>query len=196
MTEVSALFRSTTRPALNAVLARVSLLTSTLLVTAGCFDAPPEYQEPTRIPPVIIMNGVQPSPASLYISSSSDPVIQFTVQFRADDAGQQLREAFVLDLEIGGSEPIMQPDVPPDPLGRPFALQDDRTVSHNWSWNPSLAGCHTMTAIIADQSNFQNYIMPRNSLLEARVTWPLWLRGSPTDTLPATCLQKNAGSSQ
>ena len=173
----------------NGALARLSLHAMVLFVTAGCFDAPPEYQEPTRIPPVIIMNAVSPSVASLYVATESP--IPFEIPFHADDTGQQLVASFVLDLEIGTKEFVDQLDVPPDPEGRPFAQQTKRIASYPWKWDPSIAGCHTMTAIIADQSNFQNYIVPRNELLEARVTWFLWLRGSETDTLPRGCLQKN-----
>ena len=185
--------RSTT----GGVLARLSLLVVTMTCAAGCLDDPPQYTEPTRIPPQIISNGADPSPASLVVTTDS---IDFTIPFRADDEGQQLTAYFIRDISnSSNSAAVDSVDVPPDPLKRAFADQEtnntaDRTLKWRWDWNANgsgtLVGCHTMTVIITDPSNIRISVTP-NELQVARLTWFLWLRDSSNDTQLVSCLQSS-----
>jgi hypothetical protein len=174
----------------RANMARLSLLSITMTCAAGCFDSPPQYTDPTRIPPQIFTNSVVPPPTSLFVTTDSP--IQFTIPFRADDAVQQLEAAFVLDIGTSNSslqDPVA--DVPQDALKRPFAEQEkDRKLDYTWDWNPKkVAGCHTMTVIITDPSNIRGAVT-RDDLQVARLTWFMWLQDPDTDeTKLVSCLQ-------
>ncbi|HVW29955.1 MAG TPA: hypothetical protein VHC69_31550 [Polyangiaceae bacterium] len=161
----------------------------------GCLDSPPQYTEPTPIPPQIFANLAQPPATSLVVTYSSS--IDFNIPFRADDDGQQLTAFFIRDIDSDGqSTPVKFIDVPPDPLKRPFAEQQMPYRSLDWPWgwnadgNGTLAGCHTMTVIITNPSNFRIDATP-DDLPVARLTWFLWLRVSSNDTQPVSCLQSS-----
>ncbi|HEX4337590.1 MAG TPA: hypothetical protein VH062_16870 [Polyangiaceae bacterium] len=175
-----------------SALARLSLLVVPMTCAAGCLDTPPDYTEPTRNPPVITTGLVVPSTSSLVVSSGT--VIEFTAPFRADDIGERLLAVFVLDQGLGNPVGIRSLDVESDT--RPFAEQK-RTVTYDWPWNNgTLSGCHTMTLIISDQSNIDNFIQPIKAELAASVTWFLLLQpsGETSDTLPMGCFQPHQTS--
>jgi hypothetical protein len=197
VTAVSAFFERwkrraamSTPSARDSSLARVSLFGIVATCAVGCVDSPPQYTEPARIPPVIVMDQVQPSPTSIYITPTHQ--VQFDIPFRADDAGRKLVARFVLDIEIGAPESVKQVNIAPDPMGRPFAEQGlDRVVDYKWPWNDSNAGCHTMTAIISDVNNFTDIGgVTSDDLDEARVTWFLWLQNG-SDPVPTVNLLQN-----
>lgn len=197
--------------ATRSVLARVSLLALVMTCAAGCLDSPPQYKEPTRIPPQIMSNGVYPPLTSLYVTESQS--IDFTIQLRADDAGQRLVSRFVVDLEIGNHALQQIVEIPPDPEGRPFELQDKqpgsplaaRSFTYTWNWIEMEVppGCHTMTAIISDQSNIKDAVTSLEPSQEARATWFLWLRDpmatdsqQPADCTTALQNSKNSRTAQ
>jgi hypothetical protein len=181
-------------------LARVSLFALVMTCAVGCLDSPPQYSEPTRIPPQIVTSGLIPATTSLYVTDSQD--IPFTIPFRADDAGQRLVSRFVLDLGIGTGVLQDEVPIPGDDLGRPFELQTDPPRSFQWKWQwteYTSSGCHTITAIMSEQSNFNGAFTTQEPLKEARVTWFLWIRDPmATDSQPVICLQntKNTSASQ
>src|SRR5690242_14855452 len=47
--------------------ARVSLLLLGMPSVVGCFDSPPQYSEPDRVPPVIDADAVDPPVTKVYI---------------------------------------------------------------------------------------------------------------------------------
>src|SRR5262249_45053316 len=129
-----------------------------------------------------------PPPTSLVVTSS--PTIDFTIPFRADDAGQNLVARFIVDIEINSPDLAEEVPIPED--GRPFAQQIDRKpLKYTWSWQPTEpTGCHTMTAIITEQSNFVGRFGLKQEFEDARVTWFLWLRNmDSTDSQFVDCLQ-------
>jgi hypothetical protein len=172
-------------------LARLSLFAMTMSCAAGCLDTPPEYSEPTRIPPVILTSLVDPPPTTLYATSAS--TIDFKVPFHADDVGERLLSVFVLDVGLAAPTVIAEPQVVP--VDEPFAEQKKRVLEYPWPWNndPRLVGCHTMTAIISDQDNVSFY-HTTDPLLETRVTWFLWLQdpSATTDTVSVDCFLHTA----
>ncbi|HEX3594647.1 MAG TPA: hypothetical protein VHU80_06085 [Polyangiaceae bacterium] len=171
-------------------MARLSLLTLTMTSAVGCLDAPPEYSEPTRNPPVIQSSGVHPSTTILNIYSA--PIIEFDVPFRADDVGLTLQALFVLDQEIGPAQGISRQDVDPD--SRPFAEQD-RVVTYPWTWEGTPTGCHTMTAIITESDNISQFFQLKDVKKQANVTWFLLLTDSETQSaetpLNFSCFTRN-----
>jgi hypothetical protein len=171
----------------------------------GCVDSPPQYSEPTRIPPQIVTNELDPPVSRLYVTDSA--TITFSIPFRADDDGQHLVARFVEDLAIGAPSLKDEVSIPADPLGRPFALQGGepsspstpatkgRALSWPWTWmGNDKSGCHTITVVISEQSNFQGLFGIQDDLKEARATWFLWLRDSQpssSDSKNVDCLQNN-----
>lgn len=216
VTAVSAFFARWTRrvavsmpTAARIALARVSLFALVMTCAVGCLDSPPQYKEPTRIPPQIMSNGVDPPLTSLHVFES--PSIDFTIQLRADDAGQRLVSRFVVDLD-GNRVLLDLVEIPPDPEGRPFELQDKqpnspipaRSFTYTWLWMGTEApGCHTLTAIISDQNNIRDSVTSLDPSQEARATWFLWLRDpmatdsqQPADCTTALQNAKNSRTAQ
>src|SRR5205823_3027939 len=67
----------------------------------------------------------------------------------------------------------------PDP--RPFADQiDARHVPLQWPWTTdgTPAGCHTVTAVVADQNDIGGKCNIIGSSPSARITWFVWLHES------------------
>src|ERR1043165_9624299 len=107
--------------------ARFSLFLGAVACTTGCFDAPPEYSEPTRIPPVIIASQCDPA-----LTQRFDPAVlgnsaTFKVMFHADDFGLNLRARLYRDLTLSGRPELLDDkQVVGDP--RAFADQVGRYV--------------------------------------------------------------------
>ncbi len=171
----------------RAPLAWLALLASTTTLVAGCLDTPPEYSEPTRVPPVIVTGHVDPPPSSLYVAFGPPGSIDFSFPFRADDFGERLQSLVVLDAD-GNARNLQRADVASDP--RTFADQDPpRPFNYTFNWTASDVGCHTLTVILSDSSNIKNFTDISNPLLEARISWFLWLRDptAPPDTITPDC---------
>jgi hypothetical protein len=162
--------------------ARVSLLLLGMSSLVGCFDSPPQYSEPDRVPPVIAADRVDPPLNKVFIPDGTPA--QFIVPFRADDAGKTLELRFVRDIGRVSVPPLLK-ELTVAPDGRSFAEQDLRNVTFPWDWpRDTPAGCHTLTAIVSDIDNFYEVYKTKNPLEEARVTWFVWLRDATSDPLP------------
>jgi hypothetical protein len=165
----------------------------------GCFDAPPQYSEPTRVPPVIVADDCKPPLTEVYITTGNSA--DFTVAFRADDAGLSLSARAVRDITIG--TPRYVDDKPIAPDERAFADQDVRSVTLHWQWTAvelvGLKGCHAVTVIIADASSFKSLYETKDILQEARMTWFVWLSdpsAAPDEMLVNKCAPNSAGVPQ
>jgi hypothetical protein len=178
--------------------ARFSLFAGVMACATGCFDAPPEYSEPTRVPPVIIADSCTPPLTALYIPATNSTSIDFKVAFRADDAGLSLRARAVRDITIGTPSFVDEDEPPPDE--RAFADQEPRSVTLTWEWTPQgvgmLQGCHTVTVIIADANNILGLYGARDPLQEARMTWFVWIPGSALAPDDPKSIADCAGMSQ
>lgn len=157
-------------------------------VLSGCLDAPPEYQVPDQVPPVIMTDDVQPPTNSLNRPSLNK--VPFTVPFRADDGGEGLLAYFVRDIPSGKpgfTNVIDNPAVRINADPRPFAEQTKRSFEFDWNWGSADAGCHTITLILSHESNFNlrngevDVIDPTKA---ARTTWFFELYDSTT-TVPS-----------
>jgi hypothetical protein len=164
--------------------ARLSLGLAVMPCLVGCFDAPPQYSEPDRVPPVIAADLCDPPVTSLFVSDDEPALLD--VAFRADDAGRKVAACFVRDFGTGADAFVDQQPAIPDP--RPFAAQTIRDVSTKWYWKREgvQPGCYTVTAVVADQNDFSGKCVTGSdhSLKEARVTWYVWLRESKSDPAP------------
>lgn len=146
--------------------------------TTGCFDAPPEYKVADHLPPVISSWGVTPSLTSINVMTWPHGEVQFTVPFRSDDAGEDLKAFFVENIpqQVDYRSPTCQTcdfideiPVPADP--RPFAEQKNRLVSlPSWPTTGKI-GCSTVTMILSHETNFIRGWQMRDSLDSAQVTW-------------------------
>jgi hypothetical protein len=155
-------------------MAWVSLLLLGMPFVAGCFDSPPQYSEPDRVPPVIDADVVDPAVTKIYVPDGD--VASFEVAFRADDAGQKIEVCFVRDIGQVTRALVDSKQAPPDK--RPFSEQvDPRTVPLTWPWKTdgTPAGCHTVTAVVADQNDIIGKCDVPSSRPSARITWFVWL---------------------
>lgn len=139
-------------------------------VTTGCFDSPPEYKVADRLPPVISTWGVQPTLTNIV---QIDPAlgVTFTVPFRSDDAGEDLKAFFIENIpeQLDFTHIIDEQPVPADP--RPFAEQTNRYVNEP-PWNTAgKTGCSTVTLILSHASNFTRGWLMVDPLDSAQVTW-------------------------
>jgi hypothetical protein len=181
-------------------LARCSLVPALMsLLAVGCVDPPPEYAAPERLPPVVTTTDVYPSLTQVTTYSAQTEEIVFTVPFRSDDAGEDLRAFFVLDIgptqDADFSQIKADPLVPADP--RPFADQADRQpLEGRWKLNVGVrpSGCHTMTMVLSHATNFDTAYHTVEPLDEARVTWWLDLQPVTTDGAPGPVCWPNGVS--
>lgn len=164
-------------------MAWVSLLLLGMPSVVGCFDSPPQYSEPDRVPPVIAADKVDPPLTKVYVPDGIPA--PFVVPFRADDSGKTLEVRFVRDVGRVSAPPLVS-ELTVAPDGRSFAAQDLRSVTFPWQWTTdgTPAGCHTLTAIVSDVDNFYEIYKTKNPLEEARVTWFVWLRDTTSDPTP------------
>jgi hypothetical protein len=167
-------------------MARLSLFVATMACSVGvvgCFDAPPTYSVPERLPPVIDAARSQPSTSDVF--STNAGTVAFDVFFRADDDEDDPLRAYVVhDLPAGpptSSNTVLdRSSLPLDP--RPFEDQfkdPRRTLSFLWAVGETVTGrCHTVTLILSYVSNFNDvaYTLADPSLA-AQVTWFLDLTG-------------------
>jgi hypothetical protein len=139
----------------SRALARLSLYSVAMApALTGCLDAPPAYQVPDLVPPVIMTDKLDPPTSSLVRPSSR--LVKFNVPFRADDAGEGLLAYFILDIPAGNPKfdhvvgnPVQ---IVPDP--HPFAEQTKRSFDFSWALTNVDVGCHTLTLILSHEGNF------------------------------------------
>ena len=150
-------------------LARVSLLIGAV-APAACLDAPPDYTPPEQIPPSIIAGTAVPPLASVYLVDPGQ-VIDFNVQYRSADAGENLRAVLFLDLPPDDLHPKeeMRAEIPASRDG----FQKIHTfAAFSWPVRPGLTGCHSMTLILTHASNLPlDTLLPTDEERAARVTW-------------------------
>ena len=179
-------------------LARFSLLVLPMTCAAGCFDAPPTYSEPTLVPPVIFADQCSP-PTTHLVNASFMGDAKFTVAFRADDGGRTLGARLGRDITLGPppASLLTEAKIAPDP--RAFADQDPaRSVDLSWprTHDKNNYGCHVITAIISDESNFDYLDTP--PFVAAQISWFVWVP-DPDKPTPQTvdCFDPNrAGAPQ
>jgi hypothetical protein len=177
--------------------ARFSLLILLMTCTAGCFEAPPEYSEPTLVPPVIYPDQSKPSTTQLYQPTGAEA--NFTIVFRADDGDRPLKIKLISRASLSPTErPIADVDLTPDPRAFADQLDPPRSVDLPWQWRLGLEnpfGCHVVTAIITDVDNFEGLVGTKDPFTAARVSWYVWLRdeNAPVDenVPPVTCFVPN-----
>lgn len=178
------------RPARPERLARASLLLGLLVMPSGCLDSPPTYQRPDQIPPFIIDAQVTPDLTAL-VQLDPGMAQEFVVPFRSVDVGEALEANLYIDRNPGapGSWRVQQ-DVPASST----TFEEERPpVVVNFTPRAALdaPGCHTLTLIIAHESQW-DYVdvpeapnpirLPIDDTQAASVTW--WLEVSGDETLP------------
>lgn len=180
-------------------LARFSLFVIPMTCAAGCFDAPPTYSEPTLVPPVIYADQCKPPSSHLYsIPATAVGDATFTIAFRADDGGRTLGARLGRDITKGPPPALLltEAKIPPDP--RAFAEQDPaRSVELTWphTHDKGNYGCHVITAIVSDESNFDYLDTP--PFVAARISWFVWVEDPDQPKPTVDCFDPNvAGAPQ
>jgi hypothetical protein len=161
--------------------ARLSLLCALMaLGVTGCLDATPQYVAPSPVPPVIDYAGVVPTTTAVTTIRATVSLVQFTIPFRSDDEGQQLRALFIRDFDPtkDPAQAAVVQDILSDADSRPFAQQltnglPDRSITFPWQLPSDTrpVGCHTLTMLLSHKNNFQTYYLTSDDLDVAQVTW-------------------------
>jgi hypothetical protein len=146
-------------------------------LVAGCFDAPPEYTVPGRIPPVLNSLEAVPSLASINLVDPQDLTINFNVPFRSEDAGQPLQALFIRDFvpteRENNAKIIVGLDI--EPSLEPFQDQTGRVVAYEWNVQDPRPdpGCHSVTLIFTYDDNIASnrFYTPLDDALVATETW-------------------------
>ena len=176
------------------LLARFSLFFAAMSCATGCFDAPPQYSEPTLVPPVIVADKCDPPTAHLFMPATlGTQEATFKVLFRADDGDQNLKARLCLDIDLSPREQLLK-EVPVTPDPRAFADQDPpREVDLPWAWrlDERSFGCHVVTAIVTDGNNFDGLVGTVNSFAAARISWYVWIQDENRPVEDVTCFDPN-----
>jgi hypothetical protein len=124
----------------------------------GCFDAPPEYSAPERLPPLLDEAAATPPISSLYVESS--PKINLTIPFRVNPSEDDVQAVFVIDL--GTEDFAICFDKP---------LPGDTRFGCNETWSRIDQGCHRITVRASYVSNFRDNITVDDASLATEATW-------------------------
>ncbi len=153
--------------------------------TTGCLVADaPTYGPPEQRPPVINSQGVTPTPYTLIVVDQDPEQIPISVPVRSEDAGEALKGTLWLDYLLESPDWYSDREIPPgsfDELDRSFDIpfQVGSGVT---------AGCHTLTALITHESNYDDDTklpIDSSSFDVASVTW--WVNVKPTNpSMPGT----------
>jgi hypothetical protein len=159
-------------------------LLSIMSFAGSCIVAdPPEYRAPGQTRPVLNMYSAVPTQTQALVIDASlavRPSIDFSVQVRSEDAGEDLRGVFFIDYQMPGEDALRLMRLDPstyDNVGRYF----------KFPWPPGkVRGCHFLTLVVAHTSTFQVndqwHLDPRFADNDAALaTWTVNVLNSPAD---------------
>jgi hypothetical protein len=143
----------------------------------SCFEPPPEYIAPGRVPPVFNSLQAEPSVTDVHLVEDTTDAIQFKIPFRSEDAGHALQASFILDMDPSeeGAAFYQTRAVQPIPTStKPFQEQTgERAVQ--WSWSRATfptSGCHSLTVLLTYADNtLDNYHVFDDSLAAIETWW-------------------------
>lgn len=174
-------------------LARLSLV-FVLTMPSGCLDSPPSYSKPDQIAPFIIDAQVTPDLTAV-VQMQAGLAQQFVVPFRSVDVGENLEANVYLDRNPGqpGSWRVNQLV----PASQGTFGEDRPPVVFSFRPTSSLdeAGCHTLTFILAHESQWDfvdlevaNPVrLPVDDTRAATVTWWLDITDDNSSDPPREC---------
>lgn len=173
-------------------LARRSLVSLGMIgLLASCLQSgPPDYQDPSRTPPLLDLNGASPLVTEIQPVTTGE-TIPFSVRVRSEDRGVDLIAVLYLEYGLANQSPEASPVILPA-----STLSDtSRKIAISWTIPPSVsAGCHQITLLVTHTTNFTSGV-PNNLSDIGLATWWLNVNDNPpgTNTL-AGCPTATGGS--
>ena len=170
---------------------------SIMLFAGSCIVAdPPEYRAPGQTRPVLNMYSAAPTATQALVVDASEglnPVINFSVQVRSEDAGEDMQAILFLDYQLPDEDSVGTARVPPstyDNVGR--------FIKFSWQvkkWR----GCHFMTLVVAHSSTFlQDYsthLDPRVADDDAALaTWTVFVQDEKTGEITLSSCPTRVGT--
>jgi hypothetical protein len=141
--------------------ARLSLFIALMSLCAvglpGCFDAPPEYSVPERIPPILDEASAHPPMNTLYESKQQTDL---RILFRADPSEEELQAAFIVDADSDHEVTLY--------VDKAFPGDAQFECQANW---PVGEGCHTITVRASYVTNFGDNNLINDPSLATEATW-------------------------
>ena len=160
-----------------------------MALLSGCIVTdPPQYEEPTRTPPILDLLNARPVLGDVIVIDRTDnddanDRVELSIPVRSDDQGEFLKAALWVDVSFGSAFfTDRQTKVPPSTL-------DDEARSINLSWTvkdlPRKPGCHPLTLLVSHESNWDEFnFMPDPIKAQndtAVATWWMNLDPQPGD---------------
>ena len=171
---------------------RSLLLVSMMLVAQSCIVAdPPEYRAPGQTRPLLnVYSADPPATRALVVYTNTTPKVgvQFNIQVRSEDAGEDLRAIFFLDYQIDRIDPYQFGEDRLNSQTIPASTYD-QTRTIRYTWYPSTSnGCHFLSLIVAHHNTFlqtdEDHLDPRLAADDAAiVTWTVSVNPTVDGTL-------------
>lgn len=159
------------------------------LCFSGCvLTDPPEFEQPTKITPVLNYNEAVP-PLTRILDARTGESIAFKVPFQSQDFGSQegpelVEGALLLDYNLVkpdnrvGGPTLLDPDV--------FAKKRDMEV--RWSVGAGLNGCHQLSLLVGHRSSFDSQThLPKLGANVGIAVW--WVNVNPIAADPNTLFE-------
>jgi hypothetical protein len=129
------------------VLARLSLLLTSLSMLSGCLvEDPPPYTKPTKTPPRLDLRLATPPPDQIIVAEQGEP-IRFHIPFASEDAGELVGAYMFVDYSDTTLNYVSVPGSTLDDLSR--AIDIDYTAPNGVG-----VGCHRILVRVSHDGNF------------------------------------------
>ncbi|MEY2934039.1 MAG: hypothetical protein RL033_4788 [Pseudomonadota bacterium] len=161
---------------------RTLLLACSWVGLCACLDDAPTFSPGGQRPPFVIAGQISPPVGAVYEGTIPFPI---NVPFRSEDTNIPLAAHLFQDLVPGTSQAGVQEEIL-----RAGVYQEEREV--RMVWTEPLEGCHSLTLILTYFDNVDQFGLPRDETLAARVVW--WLNVADMDD--TITLASCPGSSQ
>jgi hypothetical protein len=124
----------------------------------GCFEAPPEYFVPERIPPLLDGATAQPPIRELYTVTSAN--VDISIPFRVSPSEDDVQAIFLID--VGSGNPVT--------LDLDNASAAETLLTCKADWTNVDPGCHTITIRASYVGNFDGREL-KDPNLGTEATW-------------------------
>ncbi len=168
-------------------LARGSLsLLAMCSALAGCIVAgPPDYKDPTQTPPVLDLNGADPSILQI-IERAPGEQITFKIKVRSEDAGDDL--IALLYIDYGATTQALEAN---QTIAASTFDDTNREVNFAWTVPNIQRGCRQLTLLVT-HTKHTSILGPTDNNDIALVTWFLNVADPDGTNVLAQC-PKTAG---
>jgi hypothetical protein len=147
----------------------------------GCFDAPPEYSVPERVPPLLDEASATPAISDLY--ELKLPKTDLNIPFRVSATEEDVQAVFIIDLGEDGEVTLF--------TDRPARGESLFACAQAWA-NYTRPGCHTVTVRASYVPNFGDGPAVKDPNLATEATWFTSLVNPASTVPPVECFPRGA----